>query len=96
MLGADNHSLFASLEQMDDALKRLEALAVKGLPLILSSHHAPESQADMAAKIAYVKRVRELARHSAGKEDFMAAVEREYPGLKGRNYLEMTAGNLFR
>lgn len=96
MLGADSHSLFASVEQMDATLKRLEALAANGWPLVLSSHHAPETQADVAAKIAYVQRVRELARRGSGKEDFMAAVEREYPGLKGRNYLEMTAGNLFR
>lgn len=96
MLGADSHSLFADAGQMDEYLKRLEALAATGWPLVLSSHHAPETQADVAAKIAYVRRVRELARQSSGGEDFMARVEQEYPGLKGRNYLEMTAGNLFR
>lgn len=95
MLGADTHSLFAGRAAMDHMLQRLESLRASGWRLILSGHHAPEDQADVAAKIAYVETVRGIADQSRNRQDFMQRVKRAFPALKGENYLEMSAASLF-
>lgn len=95
MLGADTHSILAGQDHMDAVLASLQNMQAKGYQLILSSHHRPEVQADVAAKIAYVKKVRELAAHSSGRDDFVAKVKEAYPDYAGLNYLDMTARSLF-
>ncbi|MFV0437092.1 MAG: hypothetical protein ACK5PS_06845 [Desulfopila sp.] len=95
MLGADSHSILAGQDQINAYLATLENIKAKGYSLILSSHHTPETLADVETKIAYVQRVRELAAQSESKEDFIARVKKEFPNYVGDNYLDMTAGFLF-
>ena len=95
MLGADTHSILAGKEHISAVLASLESMQAKGYALILSSHHTPETQADVAAKIADVTKVRELAAQSSNKDDFVARVKKEFPDYAGLNYLDMTAGYFF-
>ncbi|SFM17700.1 hypothetical protein SAMN05421830_11838 [Desulfomicrobium norvegicum] len=95
MLGADSHSILAGQDHITAVLASLESIKAKGYQLILSGHHAPETQTDVAAKIAYVKAVRTMAAQSADRADFIARVKRAFPDYVGLNYLEMTAGFLF-
>ena len=95
MLGADTHSILAGQEHIDAVLASLEAMKAKNYRLILSSHHKPETQADVDTKIAYIKKVREMAAQSKNREDFVSKVKEAYPGYLGQNYLDMTAGYLF-
>ena len=92
MLGADTHSILAGPDHLQAVLASLENIKRKGYQLILSSHHAPEKQADVDTKIAYVEKVAAIAGESKTKEEFIAAVKKEYPNYQGENYLDMTAG----
>lgn len=95
MLGADTHSIMASPEHIESMIESLEGYQRKGYALILSSHHAPETQADVATKIAYLQKASVLAEASKSGEDFIAAMKTAFPGYLGENYLEMSAGFLF-
>ena len=95
MLGADCHSILTGEEQISQFLALLETMVARDYRLILSSHHAPETQKDVQTKIAYVKHVRELYRQCADKDEFISRVKNAYPDYTGVNYLEMTANCLF-
>jgi hypothetical protein len=95
MLGAKVHSIMASSAQMDSMIETLESYKRKGYALVLSGHHEPETLADVDAKIAYVKKAKELAQASASAEDFTAKMRAAFPGYLGENYLGMSAGALF-
>ncbi|UQZ87777.1 hypothetical protein C4J81_00520 [Deltaproteobacteria bacterium Smac51] len=92
MLGADTHSILAGPDHLRAVLASLENMKKKGYQLILSSHHTPEKQADVDTKIAYVKRVQAIAAENKTKDEFIAAIKKEYPDYQGDNYLDMTAG----
>lgn len=95
MLGANVHSIMVSVAQMDSMIAALESYKRKGYALVLSGHHEPETLADVDAKIAYLKKAREIARSSASSEDFSAAMKAAFPGYLGENYLGMSAAALF-
>ncbi|MDL2285462.1 hypothetical protein LJB93_01810 [Desulfovibrio sp. OttesenSCG-928-F07] len=95
MLGADSHSILAGRGHINAVLNSLNNMQTNGYQLILSSHHTPETQKDVATKIAYVKRVQKLAGQSKNKADFIEHVKKEFSNYGGLNYLDMTAGFLF-
>lgn len=95
MLGGDSHSILSGPEQMASIPVTLEGYLARGVKVFLSSHHEPETAADAEAKIAYVRKVREIAARTADKAAFVAAVREAFPNLKGGHYLDMTAELLF-
>lgn len=95
MLGATTHSIFVSREAMDAMVEQLKEYQAKGYALILTSHGLPEGQDAVAAKIAYVEKVGEIADECSTAEEFIDAMNAEFPGYDGANYLEMSAGYLF-
>lgn len=95
MLGHDCHSIVAGPDHADGIIAQLQGYIDRGCRLILTSHHAPEDLGDAQTKIAYLKRLKQLAASSADAAAFKAAVQAEYPGYAGQNYLEMTAGFFF-
>lgn len=96
MLGADAHSILASREHMDALIKQLQEYKAKKYTLIISGHHAPETTAALDEKIAYVKTAKKLAAESENASQFIEKMKATFPGYTGINYLEMTAGNLFK
>lgn len=95
MLGHDCHSIVAGAAHAEAMIAQLEGYIAKGYGLILTSHYTPEDLKDAETKIAYLKRLKELAVASADRESFRAAVAKEYPQYVGENYLDMTAGFFF-
>lgn len=95
MLGANVHSILVSPGHIDATIAKLESFKIKGYDLILSSHHIPETMADVNAKLAYLREVKNLASRSAGKEAFIKNLKAEYPAYAGENYLDMTANALY-
>ena len=55
-----------------------------------------EEQDAVTEKIAYVKKLRGLAAQCKTRIEFICAAEKAFPDYAGKNYLEMTAGNLFK
>jgi hypothetical protein len=96
MLGADCHSIIAGENQADSLISDLKNCLVKKYDLILTSHHAPEDLCAVETKIAYLERIKTLAKTSASAQDFKDKVKREYPDYLGENYLGMTASLLFK
>ncbi len=95
MLGATTHSILASREAMDVMIAQLKDYQAKGYALILTSHGLPEGQDAVAAKIAYVEKAEEIADECSTATEFIDAMNAEFPGYDGANYLEMSAGYLF-
>lgn len=96
MLGADTHSILGSVEHIDSMIAELEEYKKKDYALIITSHHAPESAAALDAKIAYLKQAKKIAAQSSNAEEFIAKMKAAFPKYAGENYLEMSAGNLFK
>ena len=95
MLGADTHSIIAGPAHADAMLDTLRQFQRKNYRYILSAHHMPEGQAEVAVKIAYIQDIKELAASSRDAADFKARVKAKYPAYLGENYLDMTAGFFF-
>lgn len=95
MVGADVHNILTSIEQIDTMIEQMRSYQNKGYALILSSHHAPETQADVATKVAYLEMAKEIAESSTSAEAFTAAMNEAFPNYGGASYLEMSAGALF-
>lgn len=95
MLGHDCHSIVAGVQHAEAMEKQLEGYLEKGYMLVLTSHYTPEDLKDVEAKLAYLKRVKEIGAASGSAEEFKTAVKKEYPNYGGDNYLDMTAGFFF-
>ena len=95
MLGETVHSIVPSLEAADSMIAALRGYQEAGYVLVLPGHTMPEDQGAVAAKIAYLQQLEEIAGDSATAEEFTAAMNEAFPGYEGANYLEMTAGYLF-
>lgn len=96
MLGADCHSILPGVDVMNATIDRLEGYKTKKFVLILSSHHTPETIADVDAKIEYVKTVKSISEESKDGKDFVLMMKEKYPKLHGENYLDMSAAALFQ
>lgn len=95
MLGHDCHSIVAGAGHADAQIAQLEGYVERGFDLVLTSHYTPEDLKDVQAKIAYLRKMKELAAASGSAEEFKAAVRAAFPEYAGENYLDMTAGFFF-
>ncbi len=95
MLGANVHSILASPEHIDASIAQLQGFIADKYALVISSHHTPETLADVEAKIAYLEKTKDIAAASLDKAVFIRAMKTEFPEYAGENYLAMTADNLF-
>ncbi|MDR0500788.1 MAG: MBL fold metallo-hydrolase [Coriobacteriales bacterium] len=95
MLGNDCHSIVTSKTALDAMVLRLSDYLNKNYSLILSSHHLPENNDDIQAKISYLRDLDTQARSADSANEFIMSMQAIYPKLKNREYLQMTAGYLF-
>ncbi|MBQ9275064.1 MAG: hypothetical protein IJ228_09630 [Succinivibrio sp.] len=96
MMGGKVHNILPSVAAIDAEIARFEDYLEQGYELILTSHYVPEGPAAAQEKVTYLKRVRELAESERSRGAFIAAVKESFPGYEGENYLEMSAGMLFK
>lgn len=96
MLGHDCHSIVAGAGHADAIIANLKGYLDKGIEIFLSSHYTPETRNDVKTKIAYLERLKEIAKACSGAEEFKERVNKEFPGYSGGNYLDMTAGFFFK
>lgn len=64
--------------------------------MILTSHGGPEGQDAVAEKIAYLNKTKEIMQQSKTADEFKAAMQAAFPAYDGLNYLDMTAGFLYK
>ncbi len=95
MMGSNCHNILVGSEHIDATIAELKGYQEKGYELVLTSHALPEGQEAVATKIAYLEKVKELAKENTSKAAFLEAMNAEFPDYDGANYLEMTAGFLF-
>ncbi len=96
MLGKTTHSILTGPAHIDAMEKSLKEYQADGYDMILTSHGGPERQDAVAAKLAYLDKVRELARQCTTADAFKAAMQEAFPAYDGENYLDMTAGFLYK
>ena len=92
MMGSDVHNILTSVAHIDAFIAELEGY---DYDLILTSHYAPEGREAVAAKIAYLNTVKELAAKCETADAFTAAMNEAFPEYSGSNYLDMTTGFLY-
>ena len=95
MLGHDCHSIVAGEEHVNAIINQLKGYKENGYSLVLSSHYTPETLKDVDTKIAYLEKLKELAKESNDVNEFENKVKTKYPEYSGLNYLDMTAGFFF-
>lgn len=96
MLGKTTHSILTSAEHIDAFLQMLKEYQAAGYSMILTSHGGPEGQDAVAGKIAYLNKTKEILASSKNADDFKASMQATFPNYGGGNYLDMTAGFLFK
>lgn len=96
MLGADEHSLITSREQLTNVINELKADEKYGYNIILSSHHKPEDGSAIKNKVAYLEKMQVVLATAKSADEFMTGMKTAYPDFKGLQYLNMTANFLFK
>jgi hypothetical protein len=96
MMGSTVHNILSSIDYIDAEIANMERYQKNGYQLILTSHYIPEGQEAVAEKLQYLQTVKELALSSKDKADFIQQVTNAFPSYEGTNYLEMSAGLLFK
>ena len=79
MLGSDCHNILTSKEHINAFIAELEGFTYD---LVLTSHYAPEGEDAVATKIAYLRKVLELADSCADADAFTAAMNEAFPEAK--------------
>lgn len=59
-------------------------------------HGGPEGQDAVAEKIAYLNKTKEIMQQSKTADEFKTAMQAAFPAYDGLNYLDMTAGFLYK
>lgn len=59
-------------------------------------HGGPEGQDAVAEKIAYLNKTKEIMQQSKTADEFKANMKAAFPDYDGENYLDMTAGFLYK
>lgn len=96
MLGKTTHSILTSTQHMDSMLAVLHEYHKANYNMILSAHSTPEGQDAVQEKISYVEKAKELAQTSTNATEFITSMKEAFPNYAGENYLEMSAGFLFK
>lgn len=96
MVGADVHNIMPSVGAMDALAEQMQGYIDEDYTLILSSHYVPETIDAAETKLAYAKKMKELAEENSNAEDFTKAAKAAFPNYAGENYLEMTAAGLYQ
>ena len=96
MVGSDVHNIMPSIAAMDALAAQMQRFLDRGYALILTSHYVPETLDAARIKLAYVRKMKELAQSCSSAEAFLSAARAAFPRYSGANYLEMTAAGLYR
>lgn len=59
-------------------------------------HGGPEGQDAVAEKISYLNKTKEIMQQSKTADEFKANMKAAFPAYDGENYLDMTAGFLYK
>lgn len=95
MLGKTSHSILASTEAMETMLDTLHNYQNEAYDMILSGHSTPEGQDAVTEKISYIEKAKELTSSCSTLDEFVNAMQAEFPDYTGESYLQMTAGFLY-
>lgn len=96
MMGSDVHNILVSKAHIATELQTMKNYQKKNYAVILTGHYVPEGQAAVAKKIAYLETLQKLADTCTTANEFISAVEKAFPDYQGKNYLQMTAGFLYK
>lgn len=96
MLGKTTHSILISAAHIEAFLQMLKEYQAAGYAMILTSHGGPEGQDAVAEKISYLNKTKEIMQQSKTADEFKANMKAAFPAYDGENYLDMTAGFLYK
>lgn len=96
MLGKTTHSILTSAAHIEAFLHMLKEYQAAGYAMILTSHGGPEGQDVVAEKISYLNNTKEIMQQSKTADEFKANMKAAFPDYDGENYLDMTAGFLYK
>lgn len=96
MMGNNSHNILTSTKHIDTMIAELKEYQKKNYTLVLSGHYEPEDQDNVSTKISYLEKTKELAGSCTNKADFISAMKKTFPNYSGENYLQMTAGFLYK
>lgn len=96
MMGSKSHNILMNKAHIDAEIATMKHYQDKKYALVLTSHYVPEGQAAISEKLAYLQKVKSLTEQCKSKEAFVDAMKKAFPNYSGGNYLDMTAGFLYK
>ena len=90
-----NHPTLASVEAMESTLATLQDYLLSDYGFVFSAHGGPEGQDAVIARIYYLNTAKALAASSSSAEEFVAAMQQEFPDYGSAENLGTSAENLF-
>ena len=90
-----NHPTLASLDAIDTTLATIHDYLNADYSLLFSAHGGPEGQDTMSERVYYLNTVKTLAADCGSAEEFIEAVQAEFPNYGAVENLTTTAENLF-
>ncbi len=96
MMGSKCHNILTSIEHIDNMLAEMNDYKYKNYSLVLTSHYEPETQTAIDEKIEYLKKIKDIAENSKSAEEFKTKTKQLFKDYTGENYIDMTAGFLFK
>ena len=96
MFGKTTHSILTSAAHIEAFLQMLKEYQAAGYAMILTSHGGPEGQDAVPEKISYLNKTKEIMQQSKTADEFKANMKAAFPDYDGENYLDMTAGFLYK
>ena len=91
-----NHPTLTSIEAIDTTLDTLRGYLASDYSLIFSAHGGPEGQDAIIERVYYLNTAKALASSVDSAEDFISAMQQEFPDYGNIENLNTSAGNLFK
>ena len=96
MLAHDRHALIFSYEFLDAYIAQLKRYQKVNYEMYLTSHGGFETRGDVTIKLHYLNDLKEIAKSSSTKKEFIDKMNEAYPNFGWPFYLEGTANFLFK
>lgn len=96
MLAHDRHALIFSYEFLDAYIAQLKRYQKVNYEMYLTSHGGFETRGDVTIKIHYLNDLKEIAKVSSTKKEFIDKMNEAYPNFGWSFYLQGTSSFLFK
>lgn len=95
IFGADTHSIFLSIGDIDSMIGEARDFLADGYTLILSAHHEPEGRSSVRSRINTLESIKDILLTSEDSDEYRERMREAFPDMKGEHLLDLSAAYMF-